>query len=338
MSGQIRSIAIIPFLAAATLLVSCIGEPEPPTPLDPNGWVREYWDTTHVRDYAYHDGRIFDLAYPGEIGPNDTVVVWVFTEEWRPDNPEALLCDLDAGDIVDPNDDFDIRDILMKPVHEGWELLYGQDAGKCPIAVVFHEGQRNAVGIVMEIRRHDESETWTGVDSVGNLAFGVLRMVRPPNSDFSPDHPAWGLTWRNCYRIPSHIAFEDIAVTVHKGLPGSEWDHNSLDYQVLYGQSQDPYLAILGLDRYNNTIEDLKVPDGRLDNRAEVFRSDWGLLIFTEREPFNSRRTFQHSNGEVSDSLMELVPSLYHYRSSSERIANSSYFLRLQVRRIELAD
>jgi cell surface protein SprA len=281
------------------------------------------------RDYQYEEGRIFDLAYKDEIAPDDEVTVWVYEEETRQDNPEAIQFYLDAGDHVDPNNDSDTRDVWMKPMTEGWELLYGQDPARCPVAIVFYSARRYALGVQMEIKHADNT-----VDTIGNISGDnpVLRILRPPSADLTPEKPPWQLMWRNCYRVPKNIDIDDIEIKIYKGLKGREGQSSNLDYQVVNGASQDPYLTILGLDRINNNIDTLLVPDGKLDNLTEIFRPDWGLLIFPEREPFNSRRTFEHSNGGVSDSLQDLVPPLYDYRSSTDKINESKYYIQMSTR------
>jgi len=74
------------------------------------------------------------------------------------------------------------------------------------------------------------------------------------------------------------------------------------------------------------------VPDGILDPLAEVFRDDWGLVIFPEREPFNSNRVFVDANGVQSDTLVEKVSTIYQSKSSSDRVASSKYYLQVSTK------
>lgn len=292
----------------------------------------------YIRDYAYVEGRIFDLAYPGEIGPHDRVDVWIYEEEVRQDNPEAEEVVLKASDK--PADatwtEWPVR---MKEVPtDQYELLYGQDTTYCPVAVVFYSSRLRAVGIKLDILRYDESDNPTfDTTHIGYVGPGTdtLRILYPPN-DWNPNHPAWQLTWRNCYRIPKNIAIEDIDIKVVKGLKGRETATNNRDYQIFDNVSQDPYIQILGLDQWNNNVTNLQVPDGKLDNRSEVFREEWGLVIFPEREPFNSGRAFESVNSqgqtEKSDTLVEKLPEIYTYFSETEQIESSKYFLQLSTK------
>ena len=288
----------------------------------------EHWDTTYIRDYHYSLGWVFDLAYPDEIGPYDSVQVYVFEYERRIDNPEAKLCYLDAGH-GNP-DVYDISEIRMKGVaSDQWELLYGQDTTHCPVALVFYDEHRHAIGVKVQINHF-------GSDSVTNLGFtsttgkDTLRMIQPPEEIQMPEHPAWQLMWRNCYRITSNTSCDDIQLRVFKGVPGTEGAPSCLDYQVVNGIAQDSYIKILGLDQYNSANE--KNPDGKLDCRVEVFRPDWGMIIFPEREPFNSNCRFELTNGNATDTLAVKVPTLYNYSSITEVLESSVYYLEVRYR------
>jgi len=288
-----------------------------------------------VRDYSYAEGRIFDLAYPGEIGPHDSVRVWLYEEEPRQDNPDAEEVYLRAGP-EDPHHRFDVTTLLMKDITgEGYQLLYGQDSTHCPVAIVFFTGRRRALGVYMEITRNNPDGSYAGrIDTIGFISSGLemdtLRILQTVSKDNLPSHPAWKLMWRNCYRIPRNVAIEDIDIKVYKGLSGREGTTSSLDYQQVGGVSQDPYIKILGLDQWNNLLQ--RIPDGKLDGFPEVYREDWGLLIFPEREPFNSNRTFEDANGERSDTLVEKTPLLYNYLSTDDKIKSSKYYLQISTK------
>ncbi|MCK4301310.1 MAG: cell surface protein SprA, partial [candidate division Zixibacteria bacterium] len=72
-------------------------------------------------------------------------------------------------------------------------------------------------------------------------------------------------------------------------------------------------------------------PDGKMDDRQDIFREDWGLLIFPEREPFNSSHRFQDSTGNVTMKLDVKVPDIYEYTDRQKTDA-SEYFIRLATR------
>ena len=293
----------------------------------------------YIRDYSYVEGRIFDLAYPGEIGPRDSVDVWVYEEEVRDDNPASEEVVLQVSDDL-ADKTWEVQPVRMKEVEtDEYELLYGQDTNHCPVAIVFYSSRYRAVAVKMDIIRYDESNEATGeVTHIGYVGDGMdtLRIILPPK-DWNPDHPAWQLMWRNCYRIPKNILIDDIDIVIKKGLKDAEEATSNRDYQIYDNVSQNPYIQILGLDQWNNNASsNLKVPDGKVDDRSEVFRSDWGLVIFPEREPFNSSRAFESINSsgqsDKSDTLIAKVPEIYDYFSESERIKASKYFLQLSTK------
>ncbi|MEW5795494.1 MAG: cell surface protein SprA [Candidatus Zixiibacteriota bacterium] len=289
-----------------------------------------------VRDYQYQEGRIFDLAYPGEIGRYDSVRVFVYEEETDQRNPVAEKMYLENGPL-DPNGTYNTSDQLMSEVQQDqFELLYGQDTTRCPVALVFYNGRRRAIGVRMFIQRFSSPGNPTGViDTIGYTdpaETDTLRIIQPLSKNIVPDNPAWNLMWRNCYRIPKNVKIEDIDIRVFKGLPGREGTSSSLDYQKVDDVAEDPYIQILGLDQWNNNRTDTKIPDGKIDPFADVFREDWGLIIFPEREPFNSNRVFVDATGNRSDTLVEKVSSIYRYASPKEKTDNSKYYLWLSTK------
>jgi hypothetical protein len=295
--------------------------------------VTGQWDTTYSRDYYYLYARIFDLAYPGEIGPYDSITsIHVYQQEssTRNDSTSEYMY-LKTG--ADTNSLVDEREVLMAEMErDQYELLYGQDMSHCPIALVFYSGRYRAIGVHMVIKRCLSSGAYAGVtDTIGfmsDTAMDTLRIILPLDADNTPDHPSWQLMWRNCYKIPKNINIDMLEVKIFKGVVGHEGSDSCLDYQVQNQVSQDSYLEILGLDQYNENGE--KLPDGKIDERVELFRPEWGLLIFPEREPFNSNRCFQNANGEMTDTLALKVPTLYYYQNSTEKLGNSVYYLQIR--------
>jgi len=293
----------------------------------------------YIRDYAYVEGRIFDLGYPGEISPRDSVrnIIVYETETSTRDLGSIRRTQL----LVDPenptaypfrDEELDMRQLQS----DEYELLYGQDTLKCPIAIVFHRQRRDrAVGVYMEIARWDDQNNQPeGVDTIGILRSGLgaidtLKFLRSGMDKYAPDHPTWQLMWRNCYRIDKGVRIEDIDLKVFKGLPKREGTSSSLDNQVFAGASEGQYLQILGLDQYNNNLRDTKIPDGLLDDLPEVFRPYWGLIIFPHREPFNTDTTFVDKNGSRTAPLRDSVSIIYNYLSPRERADHSEYFLQV---------
>ncbi|MBI4720460.1 MAG: cell surface protein SprA, partial [Chitinivibrionia bacterium] len=181
-----------------------------------------------------------------------------------------------------------------------------------------------AIGVWMVVQRTDNS-----VDTVGDIISEPyqLKLIRPSNPN--KNYLTWQLMWRNCYAIPRGIGVEDMDLKIYKGAAGTEKTTSPRDYQEASNQTQS-YLEILGLDQYNST--DQKIPDGRLDDRAEMFRPEWGLLIFPERQPFNSQRTFVDLQGHETMPLALTVPQIYSFSDDNDQIDASQYFLRLSTR------
>jgi len=286
-------------------------------------------NAVYLRDFAYQEGRIFDLFYPDEeFGPYDSVrQIIVYEEERSIDNAEAEEMTLFLK--PDVPSDYKKKTILMRELErDKYELLYGQDSTRSRVAIVFHTSQRRALGVFMQVDRYSATGVLVRSDLIGKER-DSLKFLQPLSEEQLPGHPAWNLMWRNCYSIPTNINIEDIEIKVYKGLVGREGTSSSLDYQVVDALAQETYVKILGLDQWNNNITTNKVPDNVIDNRPEVFRPEWGLLIFPQREPFNSDTTYQDQNGTRTNPLSLLTPNIYSYTSTSEKSENSQYYIQL---------
>lgn len=326
------------FLAAAIFLGSCVGGDRPGGLFiaDPCDSITPgVWTTDFVRDYNYAEGRIFDLAYPGEIGPNDSVHIRLYARASL-DNPDSFEALMKCGPL-DPSGEYDVPNVRMVEITEqpSWQLMIDQDSSHCPYAI--YSGYRHpvTVGVVIEIFRIDQSGQVTSIDTLGHMnpagRADTIRVLQPARSDQTPSHPAWNLMWRNCYRVPRYASTEELDLKIFKGLPGREGVESNLDYQEISGVAGDPYINILGLDQVNNDNTRLQLPDGLMDPFVDVHNEEWGLVIFPEREPFNSSRIFVDGKGQPSDSLVEKIPTLYRYGSSSERLSISKYYLQVRT-------
>ncbi len=71
-----------------------------------------------------------------------------------------------------------------------------------------------------------------------------------------------------------------------------------------------------------------------VDERSEIWRSDWGLLIFPDRRPFDTGATkiFVNEDGDSTTPLETRVPTLYNYTSRQQRIENSQYFIQIATK------
>ncbi|HDL01775.1 MAG TPA: cell surface protein SprA, partial [candidate division Zixibacteria bacterium] len=67
-------------------------------------------------------------------------------------------------------------------------------------------------------------------------------------------------------------------------------------------------------------------PDGIVDEDPLIYRSDWGLVIFPSRTPFDTTKTYKIGNKELPE-LNVKVPEIYNYTSWSEKTEASQYFI-----------
>ncbi len=278
-----------------------------------------------IRDYGYAEGRIFDLG----LEPGDSVTYILVWEQEK--DKTQLVAAPNVTMMVDPlNPDFGSafsEDLNVKPVDDQtFSLFYGGQRGP---AIVFTSQKRNALGVYMEIN------TASGIKGrkigTDGRAEDTLKYIRTIDESWKEDNPTWDLMWRNCYSIPKGVDIEDIEINVLKGLGGRETSSSSLDYQIAGGESQGHYMEILGLDQYKNGT-DIKEPDNRLDDREEVFRPDWGLIIFPSREPFNSDTVYYRSASDSTAGLAVKLPNLYEYNSITEKTDQSEYFIRTSTK------
>jgi hypothetical protein len=288
--------------------------------------------TTLIRDFEYADGRIFDLGLPGQFEPND-IVSNLLVFEARPfATPEEAL-QLPYGVLsVDPTDEVDPWQVGMKVEqididHYQWY----EDAQSNQHYLVFDSARTTfALGVWMVIN------SGSRLDTIGSISGSLsaddtlhLKMLKP-NGNGHITHPTWPLMWRNVYRIPRGATAEELNLKVLKGPAGSEYESVSIDYQQV-GAASETYLAILGLDQYNNST-DVKRPDELLDDRRAVLESEWGLLVFPHRTPFDSDTAFFDVDGNWTPYLEDLSPHLYEYVTMNERTSNSKYFIRYETR------
>ncbi|MEA3297077.1 MAG: cell surface protein SprA, partial [candidate division Zixibacteria bacterium] len=283
-----------------------------------------------IRDCEYAERRIFDLDIPGadSLAPGDSVInLRVYEQETRNDNNEALSARL----YVDPDntslfvsEEMIGNDLKVNEIEQDRYRFYNDpERGRHYVWFKSAIRQSRAVGMWMVIKRADQS-----VDTIGNISGLPMVLKLLCHNNPISTYWTWKLMWRNCYNIPRGVSVEDLNVKVLKGRAGTEQTANVVDYQTSGGRTES-YLEILGLDQYNTTGE--KLPDGKLDERDEVFRSDWGLLIFPEREPFNSSHTFTNANGRSTMELDQKTPNIYS-STSADKIKSSEYFIRLATR------
>ncbi len=291
-------------------------------------------NATIIRDYDFVKGRVFNLGYAGEFEAGDKIVNLIIYEEMRNLN-DILEADGIAEFMVNPDNPSQfsgegIKGIYVKEVDRK-NFVWEDDANRNLHYIVFNseKGRRLWLGAYIQVEK-ENGDTVT----IGDLTYGAnddslaLRILRHPNP--IPSHESWKLMWRNCYSTSRGVDLEDLNLKILKGLVGSELTSNVYDYQDHGGLTQN-YLEIFGLDQYNALNQ--KYPDGRIDNRNEIHRSDWGLIIFPHREPFNTTETFKDSSGNRTQPLQDTVPEIYQSTSrNSAQQDNSMYFLRISTK------
>ncbi|MEW6413380.1 MAG: cell surface protein SprA [Candidatus Zixiibacteriota bacterium] len=287
-----------------------------------------------IRDAAYVDRRVFDLARDGELAPGDKVVKLRVFESVVTVGSEDLTA-TPAKFYVNPfyPDSFPDESITTEGVKvlelevEAFELVTTDRDHPQPHVIFSRSRDKTRIlGYYLEVIRAD-STTYVVGDISGEEY--QLKLLAPLAANALPEHETWDLMWRNCYSIPVNSKVEELGLKIYKGLPNTEQTSDNLEYQSAGGRSAT-YLQILGLDQYDGT--DKRFPDGVLDDRQAVFRPDDGLLIFPSRTPFASDTTYPAREG-LSEPMPELevkVPSLYYYTNESEeRYKASQYYLQL---------
>ncbi len=278
------------------------------------------------RDYEYAADRIFDLGRAVDLQPGDRVInLYVYEQSSAQNDLEAdfaiMVVDPDSLDGY-PGERVDgIRAQQMEP--DGTKYEYRNDPDKIPYVVFSSAGyQGRAIGVWMQVVKKGQTDTTT----IGNIEADtlVLRLLRPAVP--SPSDETWQLMWRNCYSVGRKTTLNDLDIRVLKGEAGAETGNSVLETQRDDNGNDQAYIEILGLDRENTT--GANVPDGRVDDILELYEPAWGLLIFPEREPFNTDVVFTDASGNKTQELEEKTPNIYNktYKDQA-RINGSKYFL-----------
>jgi hypothetical protein len=282
---------------------------------------------TITRDYEYADGRIFDLGRPGDLEPGDSVInLYIYEQVTGSSDLEADFVQM----VVDPGDpdaypgerEVGISARQIEIDQNRYEFI--NDPTKIPYVVFSSQVPlRRAVGMWMQVIKKGQTDTTI----IGNIESDtlLLKLLRPsiPN----PSHETWQLVWRNCYNVGRNANLDEMNIKIFKGLPGSEESNNTLETQADPKTGKDQaYIEILGLDQYNPSGG--KYPDGSVDDLLSIYDDRWGLLIFPEREPFNSDVTFSDSSGRSTQELDDKASDIYDkaYNDAS-RTDGSVYFL-----------
>ena len=311
-----------------------------------------------LRDYEYAERRIFDLGLhgeydndgnvitPPELLPSDTVKTLLLYEQTRASDESGTSLPY-ANFYVDWGDTLNYslqkikgeNNIQVRQIDDNQFSFYN-DASRGLHYVVFNTSRsRNYhIGCYMEVIRKLEGGGDTLITfgsliqdtldtNTGRTLYKLKLLYR---SDPNKNYPTWKLMWRNCYPIPKGAQIEDLKLKIYMGLPGTEMQTGSNDpFQEDNSGNTTDYLEILGLDLGNSSSKN-DFPDGEVDEKIELFRPDWGLLIFPNRTPFNSEERYTHSDDNVTTPELDMkVPILYSYSSYTEMSEQSQYYIRM---------
>ncbi len=284
----------------------------------------------NTRDYNYVKARIFDLGDSAAFSAGDSVISLFAYEVVNTLNTDHWLPAKLMVDPAHPEMYGDENMDLTSSSQSGVKLIdqatytFYSFPDRNQHYVVFSGSRLKTVGVYMKVLHSDGSISYVGNISEDPLLLKLLYRKNP-----SPQNHTWGLMWRNCYPIPRGVTADDIEIRIFKGSSGNEGTSSSFDYQELEGRTQT-YLEILGLDQYNE--RDDKLADGKFDERLEVFRPEWGLIIFPHRRPFAADTSYVDANGKVTDTLVEKTPDIYDYTSGTDQGQATLYYIQLVTR------
>jgi len=272
-----------------------------------------------IRDFDYAKGRFYDLGRIGDstyIHSNGGDVITTFYLF-------RGVGDLIGSDIVPGSA---LTDVLHPDRYPGDSLTQNfkqlttpdqyvmiQDPVKGTSYVYFpmarSEFQNSVLAYYMEVRRNGVLER-----QFGDMSSATYRLQLLKRSTSIPTDPLWVAEWKNVYDLRvQNLKYEDLDLDIYKGQRGTEANPVNLN-----NQSGEPYLRLLGLDRTGPAGSG--PPDNKVDNDIAILDLYNGLLIFSNRRPFDD------------SSLTERVTAIYD-NSNSDDLANASkYYFKLTTR------
>ena len=323
-----------------------------------------------VRDYEYVERRIFDLVLPFEKLKSTEKITKLLMYESVPNyNAEGdqLFANFyaDPEDTLKyAQEAIKGNQTIIKPIDQNRYTYYNRGVVSGVPYVVFSTPQSRTIniGYYMEITDTVSSnirtvgsttETLTladsaitGIDTLTtdplttDTTFEITERVKPvyrlkvlvrADNLYRPADVTWQLMWRNCYEVPKGVDIVDVNFKVFKGLEGSERNGSgTFSYQGDESNAVD-FLEILGLDlRTTSGTTTSPFPDGIVDDIPSIYRSDWGLVIFPSRTPFNDTTTYTTGPDNAIKEIPPLeikVPELYKFNSWEEKSKASQYFI-----------
>lgn len=311
-------------------------------------------NAVYIRDSDYQSRRMYDAGFKQDrlpasligtgvdtIGKYDKITeLYVYEQEQRDRDPAARDAVLLVDPLSDPGESWQNREVMtVVQLEYPTTYLYYSDNERNQHYIYFTSRRQSnrARGIYMILERYDgpDQEIPTRVDTVGNITGDtlVLKTIHA-GIGYDPSHPTWNLMWRNIYSVPKNLDITEIDMKVFKAPRGREGTTDALEYQknAQTGQSEGFYLEILGIDQYNR--QGRKIPDNLVDDRLEIYRQDWGLLIFPLRQPFAPEKdtVFTSETGQTTAPLEDQVPTLYDYTSTSDLTKATKYYIQYVTR------
>ncbi|MDF1543881.1 MAG: cell surface protein SprA, partial [bacterium] len=295
-----------------------------------------------IRDYEYVRNRVFDLFYRDElpeaydVSAGDSIKVLYLYEQIRDTETDEIAQGHPARYYVFPDEDRrgehagESEQVTVRQI-EADQYEYEDDPVTGLPRLVFKSSRSpsRSIAFYMEIGKGAFTDS---VVKVGDIAQAesdtlYLKVLSPNSGSADPSKKSWDLMWRNCYTMPRGVSGKDLDLKIFKGLSGTEQSttQDNLEYQDGEGGNEN-FIQILGLDQTSTT--NTVGADGRLDDhRSEVFRSDWGLLIFPHRQPFDNDSTFGGASA-----LGVRVPQIYNNRQQTAIASASQYYIQISSR------
>jgi hypothetical protein len=270
----------------------------------------------YKRDWEYATGRIFDLGRKSEdIDKWDFLkFISIYTVPYASQQTTSVIT---AKFYVDPVDTtFAASEasealVYAEPLRE--DDYYIDNKKFYAIFNSPNGGSYGEIGVFMIVQRKDGIIDTIGDLSAETLKLKLIKSRRPDSTQYT-----WDYMWRNVYYLGStQLDPAGLDVTIYKGLAGTERTNQNID-----NQNGTAYIQILGLDTTNQSGK--PIPDGKIDVNTPIIDPIRGFLIFPEREPFASQRTFL---GDTTK-LEPQVPGIYtnEYGTSPVTEASKYYF------------
>jgi cell surface protein SprA len=287
---------------------------------------------TYVRDYAYINGKIYDLGRRADLdkegisdfNEKDSILALAVFISKSTYNTSDNTATIQGKFYVDPRNPTAYESesyetaIYPKPVDndeyflnisEHWILFDTPNAGSS-----------GEIGVWMVVKRASGV-----IDTIGDISQSegpyVLKLIKHHNSDSTM--VSWNYMWRNVYSLnATNIDVSGLDINVYKGPVNTERSGDNLDHQ-----SGPKYIKILGLDQHNP--DGTGDPDGLADvKNSNIIDAARGLLIFPDRKPFAPT-----SNKYDTAGLLVKVPEIYLYGNNTEQpILKSTYYIEVANR------